>query len=83
MTPEHEFSRPTHPDAVATWPIEFPIYQSHLNAAFNLEAYDPGLAVFHRRMADAIRNRMIEAELGLMNAHPEQRVQHALRARAA
>ena len=80
---DHEFSHPTHPDAKAIWPILVPLYQSLLNGRFELEAAYPRQSVLCGRMADAIREQLIEAELGLMNAHPERRVAHALKTRRA
>ena len=78
----HEFSHPTHPDAEALWPVMVPLYQLLLNGCIDLEANFPRQANLCGRVADVFREQLIEAELGLLNAHPEKRVQHALKARA-
>lgn len=74
----NDFSEPEHADAVALWPILLPLYGSHLMAERSLEHLG-----FEReanlcgRVAEALRNTMIDAELGLRKATPEQRVRHA------
>ena len=83
MAPHQEFQTPTHPDAIELWPVLFPLYQQLLNAHFDLETLFPRQSRLCHRIADALREQMIDAELGLLNAHPERRVQHALKARAA
>ena len=78
----HEFENPSHPDAIALWPLLLPAYQQLLNLRFDLEASYPAQARYFHRMAEAVRQRMIDAELGLLEASPENRVQRALLARA-
>lgn len=74
-------SSPSHPDAKALWPILLKPYQDLLNAAFDLEAYFPRQAVLCKRMADGLRDQMVDAELGMLNASPERRVAKRSKAR--
>ena len=76
----HEFSDPpTHPDAIALWPLLYPLYRSLLAARFDLEAWYPRQSILCGRMASALREQMMDAELGLLSASPEQRVARAAR----
>jgi hypothetical protein len=76
----HDFSDPpTHPDAIALWPLLYPLYRSLLAARFDLEAWYPRQSNLCGRMASALREQMMDAELGLLNASPEQRVARAAR----
>lgn len=80
----NDFDQPQHDDAVTLWPILLPLYGSHLMAERSLEHLG-----FRReanlcgRVAEALRETMIDAELGLRKATPEQRVQHAEEEREA
>ena len=72
-------SAPTHPDAEALWPILFPLFAALIAARFDLEACFPRQSRLCGRMASALYDQMIDAELGLLRASPEQRVAHAER----
>lgn len=74
---------PSHPDAIVLWPIALPVYRVLLEAA-NAFGHD-GLyreAVLMARAAEALRNQMMDSELGLRKATPEQHVAHAEKARS-
>lgn len=75
----HEFLEPpTHPDAQLLWPILLFAYDELLDTYSRLALLPfPRLANLFGRMAEAIRDQMIDAELGLLRASPEQRVAHA------
>lgn len=78
-----EFSQPEHPDALRIWPTLLPLYCELLQAEYLLRQDFPGQANLCGRMADALREQMIDAELGLLSATPEQRVKRALEAEGA
>lgn len=69
-----DFRNPEHSDAVKLWPILLPLYGAHLMAERSLEqlgfAREANLC---GRVAEALRDTMIDAELGLRKATPEQR----------
>ena len=46
---------------------------------FDLEAWYPRQSILCGRMASALREQMMDAELGLLSASPEQRVARAAR----
>lgn len=79
----NDFQDPEHPVAIHLWPQLLPLYGALIMAERGL-----GETGFDResnlcgRMAEAIREAMIDAELGLRKATPEQRVQHAEHSRS-
>ena len=80
----NDFHNPEHSDAVALWPILLPLYGSHLMAERSLEQLGfKREANLCGRVAEALREAMVDAELGLRKATPEQRVHHAEQARCA
>jgi hypothetical protein len=75
---QHDFSDPpTHPDAIALWPLLYPLYRSLLAARFDLEAWYPRQSNLCGRMASALEDQMKDAELGMLRASPEQRIAQA------
>lgn len=80
----NDFDHPEHADAVTLWPILLPLYGSHLMAERSLEHLG-----FRReanlcgRVAEALRETMIDAELGLRKATPEQRAAYVEKAGGA
>lgn len=79
---EAEFQHPEHPDAIALWPVLFPVYDLLLFKAGVLTGIYPSTDRLLRRMANAIRDRMVDAELGLLDAYPERHVARALQVNA-
>jgi hypothetical protein len=79
---EAEFQHPEHPDAIALWPLLFPVYDLLLFKAGVLTGFYPSTDGLLRRMASAIRDQMVDAELGLLDAYPESHVARALRVSA-
>jgi hypothetical protein len=77
-----DFQNPEHPDSVALWPVLLPVYDLLLFKADVLMGYFPSTERLLRRMASAIRDRMVDADLGLLNASPERHVAQALQASA-
>lgn len=67
---------PTHPDAQRLWPILLFVYAELIDAGRELLPRFPRQANLCGRMASAIREQMIDAELGLLRASPEQRAAH-------
>lgn len=67
---------PTHPDAQRLWPILLFVYAELIDAGRELLPVFPRQANLCGRMASAIREQMIDAELGLLRASPEQRAAH-------
>jgi hypothetical protein len=72
---------PTHPDAQRIWPILIFAFAELLDAGRELLPRFPRQANLCGRMASAIREQMIDAELGLLRASPEQRVTHQKKGR--
>lgn len=79
---EADFQHPEHPDAIALWPVLFPVYDLSLFSADVLKGYFPTTERLLRRMASAIRDQMVDADLGLLGACPEHYVSRALVVRA-
>jgi hypothetical protein len=77
-----DFQCPEHPDSIALWPLLFPVYDLLLFTADVLNGCFPSTERLLRRMANAIRDQMVDAELGLLNAYPERHVAQALQVRA-
>jgi hypothetical protein len=73
-----DFQHPEHPDAIALWPVLFPVYDLLLFKAGVLTGIYPSTDRLLRRLASAIRDRMVDAELGLLDAYPERHVARAL-----
>ena len=82
-TSSHDFTDPTHPDAIDLWALYLPLYRHLLATKFELEAFHPKQARLVHRMADAICQQMIAAELGLLDGTPEQRTARNLELREA
>ena len=78
---EADFQHPEHPDAIALWPLLFPVYDLLLFTADVLMGCFPSTERLLRRMAGAIREQMVDAELGLLDASPERHVVRALQVR--
>ena len=79
---EADFQHPEHPDAIALWPVLFPVYDLLLFKADVVLGYFPSMERLLRRMAGEIRDKMVDADLGLLDACPERHVAHALKAKA-
>lgn len=77
-----EFGDPTHPDAQELWSVLMTLVSQLTAARFDVQDYYPKQGRLLQRMAEALRAQMIDAELGLLDATPEQRVAHALQKRA-
>ena len=77
-----DFQHPEHPDAVALWPLLFAVYDLLLFTAGVLMGYFPSTERLLRRMASEIRDQMVDADLGLLDACPERHIARALQARA-
>lgn len=75
---DHEFQYPENPDAIALWPVLLPVYDLLLFKADVLEGFFPSTERLLRRMASAVRDQMVDADLGLLDASPERHVAHAL-----
>lgn len=74
----YDFKDPTHEDAQYVWPVLRPAYVALLAAFFDLEQAYPRRAQICRRLAHEVRDVMIEAEVGMLNAAPEQKVAVAI-----
>lgn len=74
-----DFRDPAHDDAQLVWPILRPVYVALLAAFFDLEQAYPSQAQTCRRLAHEVRDLMIEAEVGVLNATPERKIDAAIR----
>ena len=59
--------------AIMTWPILLPLYELLSRASYELRDFPPCEARLGR-MADAVRDLIIDAELGMLGCSPEQRI---------